>query len=162
MANYTYKVRSVIARPRSARLRNAGVGTVNVNGGGGTTQGTASLATMAVQLANPRTLWGQPFDGTADVKGYMQDVQGIDCQGDIVAQDGNIECKSMEVTDNVIAGDIVAHGSVEAGQAIAIGQAVIEWDNTNKCLKIRHIDNQTEMGVYATGFISALGYQSGE
>lgn len=44
-------------------------------------------------------------------------------------------------------------GVVRIYNKLQIGDAVIEWDSTNQCLKING-------GVYATGFVSALGLSS--
>ncbi len=44
-------------------------------------------------------------------------------------------------------------GIIRIYDKLQIGDAVIEWDSTNQCLKING-------GVYATGFVSALGLSS--
>lgn len=47
---------------------------------------TSSNVASATKLATPRTIWGQSFDGTADVSGFMKNVKGL-IYGDSLDED---------------------------------------------------------------------------
>lgn len=100
---------------------------------GGTAKSVADLyATYSERLLNARTLWGQSFDGTANVSGNMTGVGSISMSGSITG-----------------ATNITASGTVTAG-AIKIGSGVISWDSENECFKF-------SKGLYSDEFVSALG-----
>ena len=100
---------------------------------GGTAKSVADLyATYSERLLNARTLWGQSFDGTANVSGNMTGVGSIRMSVSIPG-----------------ATNITASGTVTAG-AIKIGSGVISWDSENECFKF-------SKGLYSDEFVSALG-----
>ena len=79
---------------------------------------TSGSAKKALQLTNTRKLWGNSFNGTADING------------------------SIIVPD---------------GKYISIGNIKMEYDATNKALKITNTTTNEVANLYATGGISAYG-----
>lgn len=79
---------------------------------------TNGSAKKALQLTNARKLWGNSFDGTADISG------------------------SIVVPD---------------GKYITIGNIKMEYDATNKALKITNTTTNEVANLYASGGISAYG-----
>lgn len=59
----------------------------------GSLSGNASSASTATKLTNTRTIWGQSFNGTANVSGSLTGVASITASGDITAA-GAITAKS--------------------------------------------------------------------
>lgn len=51
--------------------------------------GNSATATSATSLANTRTIWGQNFNGTANVTGALTGVTDITASGNILATQGN-------------------------------------------------------------------------
>jgi hypothetical protein len=51
--------------------------------------GNSATATTATKLATARTIWGQSFDGTANVIGGLSDVTTITATGDIISGKGS-------------------------------------------------------------------------
>lgn len=94
-------------------------------------------ADWAQRLANVRLLWGQPFNGTADVFGDMTGVGSLTMAG------------LLSVT-----GEAVVTGLITAPSGIKIGDATITWDAEYGLL---HFDK----GIYSDGGITALGLGSG-
>ena len=83
---------------------------------------TSGSAKKALQLTNARKLWGNSFNGTADING------------------------SIIVPD---------------GKYISIGNIKMEYDATNKALKITNTTTNEVANFYATGGITAYGEGSG-
>ena len=83
---------------------------------------TSGSAKKALQLTNARKLWGNSFNGTADING------------------------SIIVPD---------------GKYISIGNIKMEYDATNKALKITNTTTNEVANLYATGGITAYGEGSG-
>ena len=93
--------------------------------------GTASSANLANQLSTARTLWGQSFDGSANVSGDMTGV------GTLTAS-----------------GLITANGNVSTASYIIIGN--YKLTSTNDGLSVTRTDN-TNANLYATGEVTAFG-----
>ena len=79
---------------------------------------TSGSAKKALQLTNARKLWGNSFNGTADVNGSIV---------------------------------------VPGGNYISIGNIKLEYDSTNKALKITNTTTSEVANLYASGGISAYG-----
>ena len=79
---------------------------------------TNGSAKKALQLTNARKLWGNSFDGTADISGSIV---------------------------------------VPNGKYISIGNIKMEYDATNKALKITNTTTNEVANLYASGGISAYG-----
>lgn len=83
---------------------------------------TSGSAKKALQLTNARKLWGNSFNGTADINGSI---------------------------------------IVPNGKYISIGNIKMEYDATNKALKITNTTTNEVANLYATGGITAYGEGSG-
>ena len=83
---------------------------------------TNGSAKSAIKLTNARKLWGNSFDGTADISGSIV---------------------------------------VPSGKYITIGNIKLEYDATNKALKITNTTTNEVANFYATGGITAYGEGSG-
>lgn len=83
---------------------------------------TSGSAKKTLQLTNARKLWGNSFNGTADINGSI---------------------------------------IVPSGKYISIGNIKMEYDATNKALKITNTTTNEVANLYATGGISAYGEGSG-
>lgn len=83
---------------------------------------TSGSAKKALQLTNARKLWGNSFNGTADINGSI---------------------------------------IVPNGKYISIGNIKMEYDATNKALKITNTTTNEVANFYATGGITAYGEGSG-
>lgn len=79
---------------------------------------TNGSAKSAIKLTNARKLWGNSFDGTADISGSIV---------------------------------------VPSGKNITIGNIKLEYDATNKALKITNTTTNEVANLYASGGISAYG-----
>ena len=140
----------------------------------------ATNADKATQLANPRTIWGQSFNGTGDINGhlYMGTAGGGSIQlwmnsGNMLdrtnntlhiayglkgSSDGEINLdayRTVVYTDNMSRHyDFKSNVFDVNTNAIHFGSGAsggkISWDRTNNAFKI-------EGNVYATGGITALG-----
>lgn len=93
---------------------------------------TDGSAKSALKLTTARTLWGQPFDGTANVSGSISDATTITASG-IINANGGIQ--------------------IPSGRTLQIGNAVLSWDSENNAIRIT-------TGFYSDTFISALGVGS--
>lgn len=93
---------------------------------------TDGSANSALKLTTARTLWGQPFDGTANVSGSISDATTITASG-IINANGGIQ--------------------IPSGRTLQIGNAVLSWDSENNAIRIT-------TGFYSDTFISALGVGS--
>ena len=83
---------------------------------------TNGSAKKALQLTNARKLWGNSFNGTADINGSI---------------------------------------IVPSGKYISIGNIKLEYDATNKALKITNTTTNEVANLYTTGGITAYGEGSG-
>lgn len=140
----------------------------------------ATNADKATQLANPRTIWGQSFNGTGDINGhlymgtagggsiqlYMNSGNMLDRTNNTLhigyglkeSSDGEINLdayRTVVYTDNMSRHyDFKSNVFDVNTNAIHFGSGAsggkISWDRTNNAFKI-------EGNVYATGGISALG-----
>lgn len=74
-------------------------GRLYTNYGGNSSWNTVAFISdnvaSATKLQTARTLWGQSFDGTANVSGNMKDVGSITASGDILTQ-GGMTCYSSD------------------------------------------------------------------
>ncbi len=112
-----------VARAKKAEGVNASGISAN-KGSIATLQGyfTNGSAKKALQLTNARKLWGNSFNGTADINGSI---------------------------------------IVPSGKYISIGNIKLEYDATNKALKITNTTTNEVANFYATGGITAYGEGSG-
>lgn len=108
-----------VARAKKAEGVNASGISAN-KGSIATLQGyfTNGSAKKAIQLTNARKLWGNSFNGTADING------------------------------NII---------VPSGKYISIGNIKMEYDATNKALKITNTTTNEVANLYTSGGVSAYG-----
>lgn len=83
---------------------------------------TSGSAKKALQLTNARKLWGNSFNGTADINGSI---------------------------------------IVPSGKYISIGNIKMEYDATNKALKITNTTTNEVANLYTSGGVSAYGEGSG-
>ena len=83
---------------------------------------TSGSAKKALQLTNARKLWGNSFNGTADINGSI---------------------------------------IVPSGKYISIGNIKMEYDATNKALKITNTTTNEVANLYTSGGVSAYGVGSG-
>uniref|UniRef100_A0AAU8MJE0 Chaperone of endosialidase n=1 Tax=Geladintestivirus 4 TaxID=3233136 RepID=A0AAU8MJE0_9CAUD len=79
---------------------------------------TSGSAKKALQLTNSRSLWGNSFNGTADINGSIV---------------------------------------VPSGKYISIGNIKLEYDSTNKALKVTNTTTNEVANLYTSGGISAYG-----
>ena len=91
----------------------------------------ASNVASATKLQTARSIWGQMFDGTANVKGNMTGV-----------------------------GSITATGAISTTSYIQIGKGRIYWDETNKALYVKYNDGNSAINFYSLGEITAYGSSS--
>ena len=140
----------------------------------------AANADKATQLANPRTIWGQSFNGTGDINGhlYMGSAGGGSIQlymnnGNMLDRTNNTlhigyglkESSDGEINldanvTKIYTDNLSRHYDFKSNvfdvntNAIHFGSGAsggkISWDRTNNAFKI-------EGNVYATGGITALG-----
>lgn len=132
-------------------------------------------AGSATKLATARTLWGQSFDGTANVSGTITSTNfklydsstnpylNLPCGGtnwyvQSMSDGMYIGCtssKSLYVDAN---GNIsTASGD---GRYVQIGAIRLVYDSTNNAIKVVKSDGTTAANFYATGGVSALGNSS--
>ena len=135
------------------------------------TNGKANSALEADTLATARTIWGQSFDGSANITGNMTGVTNIDALLYFDTTNSRIgviqqtPAYTLDVTGTMrltgaatfgstmtVTGLITANGgiTIPSGQSLTIGDAVITWDATHDGIKITK-------GLYSETFISALG-----
>lgn len=147
--------------------------------------GTAAAAT---KLNTARTIWGNLFDGTANITGNMEDVGIILQNGQYTVMGRNeahgalIESLTNTVTIGLHNGQGVSwdtrSGSgymlqlvYDASNTVAkkytcvydglrIGDGMIVWDSTNNAFRIIKSDG-TAANLYTTGGVSALGMSAG-
>lgn len=140
----------------------------------------ATNADKATQLANPRTIWGQSFNGTGNINGplYMGTAGGGSIQlwmnnGNMLdrtnntlhlgyglknSPDGeiNLDANVTKIyTDNMskhydFKSNVFDVNSNQIHFGSETNGGTLSWDSANKCFKI-------EGNVYATGGITALG-----
>jgi hypothetical protein len=82
-------------KPANLSTAVEGMGGIKLNGTGtfsyeeGVLYGTAQKASSAVKLQTARKLWGQSFDGQADVSGDMTGVGKVSATGEVVSTSSN-------------------------------------------------------------------------
>lgn len=108
----------------------------------------STLSEKANKLATPRTLWGKPFDGSADVSGDLKDVGNITASGKATIQ-GDIVCGGEVVA---IAGEGTPVGvtdySALTGKPAINGVTLVSGNNTLVSLGIQPAgDYATNSGV---------------
>ena len=144
--------------------------TVSVNGGANVnlklpTTIKASLtgnAATATTLQTARTIWGQSFNGSANVSGAISGATTINASGAVtfgstLAVTGAVTLKSTLA----VTGLITATAGLTTPQYLQVGDGRIYWDATNKALYVKHKDGITAIGFYAQGWMSAKGVDSG-
>ena len=94
---------------------------------------TDSNVASATKLQTARTIWGRPFDGTANVSGSLEDVADI-----------------------TMSGALTGATAVSASQYLQVGSARLKWDAATGALYVEKSDG-TACGFYATSFISTKG-----
>lgn len=97
----------------------------------------------ATKLQTPRTIWGQSFDGSANVSGALSDVTNIDITGQLTAANGSIKLHGTNSSlifnyQNTVDGNI----SIKP-----INRVTIELTGALSVTR----------GVYSAGYISARG-----
>ena len=128
----------------------------------------------ATRLQTTRMLWGQSFNGTANVSGDMTGVGGITASGNIrglafyMTEGGGIyyangttyldgrEGEDFQIRTSggtSIPTLAIYATTTKFNGSIQIGNGTISWDSTNNCF---HFSN----GLYSDGFISAKGGNS--
>lgn len=122
------------------------------------------------------SLWGQQFTNGGNVSGSMTGVVQINMTGHLILNSGNsgIYLNSdgtgidWHNTSNAYVKSLLAFSTdvvtclqqfyIPSSKSLRIGNALLEWDSTNNALKISHATTpSTQVNVYATGGISALG-----
>lgn len=147
--------------------------------------GTAAAAT---KLNTARTIWGNLFDGTANITGNMEDVGIILQNGQYTVMGRNeahgamIESLTNTVTMGLHNGqgvswdtrsgsgymlqlvydasNTVAKKYTRVYDGLRIGDGMIVWDSTNNAFRIIKSDG-TAANLYTTGGVSALGMSAG-
>ena len=125
----------------------------------------STLAGSADKLATARTLWGQSFDGSANVSGDLKDVRNITASGKAIIQ-GDIVCGGEVVA---VAGEGTPAGvtdySALTGKPSINGVTLVSGNNTLASLGIQAAgDYATNSGVatlladYATKTFVANNY----
>lgn len=121
-------------------------GKATFNGGlSGTLSGNASSASTATKLTNTRTIWGQSFNGTANVSGSLTGVASITASGNITAA-GAITAKSSS-------SDIRLKKNIKEYNALAIIHKLKSvkyyWNDTAKANSPIFNDNEEHYGLIA-------------
>ena len=124
---------------------------------------SSGSAKTAVALKTARTIWGQSFDGTANVSGAITGATTISASSN-VSVGGTLSVSKATTLSSTLAvtgattltGLLTANGgiTIPSGKTLTIGDAVLSWDSTNQGIKITK-------GLYSETFISALGAGSG-
>jgi hypothetical protein len=150
---------------------------------GQTYLGKTDTAVAATKLATARTLWGQSFDGQANVTGDMSSVGHITAISngtkDIIGFrsiemygpnsgyihggyiDFHYALSGSDYTSRIIE-DASGRISFICDEGIRIGGAVLKWDSTNNALKLHNQTGENDaVNFYAMGAISALGKNGG-
>lgn len=117
---------------------------------------SASSADTATKLTTARTLWGQSFNGTANVSGAMSSVGNMSFNvstAQFTPNGGYSEPYSGLTTDFKFGGGVAAKNLYSTGK-IQLGSSTssygtIEWDSSNNAFKITG-------NLYVTGGITAL------
>lgn len=111
----------------------------------GSLSGNASSASTATKLTNTRTIWGQSFNGTANVSGSLTGVASITASGNITAA-GAITAKSSS-------SDIRLKKNIKQYNALDIIHKLKSvkyyWNNTAKANSPIFNDNEEHYGLIA-------------
>ena len=130
---------------------------VSLPSGSGTLALTTDNVASATKLQTARTIWGQSFDGTANVSGAITDATTITASSN-VSVGGTLSVTGAATLSSTlgVSGVLTASGgiTIPSGKTLTIGDAVLSWDSTNQAVKITK-------GFYSETFISALGAGSG-
>jgi hypothetical protein len=128
------------------------------------TEVSGLYATTATKLATSRTIFGQSFDGTANVTGAMSATTAI--LSNLTANKIPYHT-AAGLTDSPIAvtgNDVSTAGNLTLSSAdgtfMQIGAGRLVWDNTNNAIKVIKADG-TAANFYATGSNSAQGIGTG-
>lgn len=142
-------------------------------------------AGSATKLETARTLWGQSFDGSANVTGSLTNVGTITPTGTADVGTNTNAFRYVYVTNwigsnsgnyliiganngnhvlistggNMGIGTFSPSEKLHVNGNVRIGDAVLVWDSTNGALKVQKSDG-TAASFYATGGVSALGNSS--
>jgi hypothetical protein len=150
--------------------------------------GKNDTASAATKLQTARKIWGQSFDGTANITGDMEDVGVILQNGRYTVMGRNeahgamIESLTNTVTIGLHNGsgvswdtrsgsgfmlqtvydasNTVAKKYTRVYDGLRIGDGMLVWDGYNNALKVINA-NGTAANLYATGGVSALGMSAG-
>jgi hypothetical protein len=150
--------------------------------------GKNDTASAATKLQTARKIWGQSFDGTANITGDMEDVGVILQNGRYTVMGRNdahgamIESLTNTVTMGLHNGsgvswdtrsgsgfmlqlvydasNTVAKKYTRVYDGLRIGDGMLVWDSGNNALKAIKADG-TSANFYATGGVSALGMSAG-
>lgn len=111
----------------------------------GSLSGNASSASTATKLTTARTIWGQSFNGTANVSGSLTGVASITASGDITAA-GAITAKSSS-------SDIRLKKNIKQYNALDIIHKLKSvkyyWNDTAKANSPIFNDNEEHYGLIA-------------
>ena len=111
----------------------------------GSLSGNASSASTATKLTNTRTIWGQSFNGTANVTGSLTGVASITASGNITAA-GAITAKSSS-------SDIRLKKNIKQYNALDIIHKLKSvkyyWNDTAKANSPIFNDNEEHYGLIA-------------
>ena len=147
------------------------------------TNGQANSALEADTLATARTIWGQSFDGSANITGNMTGVTNIDALLYFDTTNSRIgviqqtPAYTLDVTGTMrmtgaatfsstmtVTGLITANGGVTipSSKTIKIGSAYLSYDSANNAIVVSaNADGTGSANFYAIGGVSALGQGSG-
>ena len=118
----------------------------------GTDTGTVSHANSATKLQTPRTIWGQSFDGTADVNGTIYINSSNSANGAIRLNNNiNSNARISAIDDQVI---------FNTGNAIRFGETAWEWDQWAG-LKYEYSNKTIYLGIADGSIFTANNAQSG-
>lgn len=115
-------------------------------------------AKTAKKLATARTLWGQSFDGSANVSGSLTDVTSISLSDSIVWSSNQ---KLMNGEDDALVFSTESNDGAFnlLNNRLQIGDGFIVWDATNKAFRMMSAIGG-ECNFYCDGSITALGTNS--
>lgn len=138
----------------------------------GTTSGTFSgdltgNASTATALKTARTIWGNSFNGSANIGGTLTPLStGTYDVGTSTVKFrygyfsdkmtvGSLASGSITGSTATLSGLITANGgiTIPAAKTLTIGGCVLSWDATNNALKF-------STGIYSASFVSAMGLNS--
>ena len=166
-----------------------GVNTVSVTGTGNAVT-TASISghtltlTKALSFAlitgtNATGTWPISITGNAATANKWTTARTITLAGAVIGStsidgSGNVTITTTYTTDNIsaldgryvnVTGDTMTGNlilpTLQANTSIILGSVKLEYDSASNALKISNVNTQQVINLYATGEISAYGYNSG-